>query len=124
MINLLNPLLLSLLQNSIFENCNSKFGDFHIFINLTNQTEIYYHIHWHFLKPSFPPYFDIHKKLFSIKFGIKPDCNSYFSYFWSVSPINYGIFFISISNRHHISYLGETLKVILSLFIFFQGISL
>ena len=83
-----STLILSLLRNSIFENCNNKFGDFYIFINLINQAEIYYFIHWHFLKPPIYSNFDIHKKLFSIKFGIKSDCNTYFSSFWSLIPID------------------------------------
>ena len=40
-----------------------------------------------FLEPPFSPNFDIHKNSFSIRFRIRPDCNSYFSYFCSHFPI-------------------------------------
>ena len=66
------------------QNRNNQFGDFYIFVNLTYQSYIRYLIHWHFLGPPTSPNFDSHEKLFLIRFGIIPYCNTYFFYFCSL----------------------------------------
>ena len=66
------------------QNRNNHFGDFYIFLNLTYQSYIRYLIHWHFLGPPTSPNFDSHEKLFLIRFGIIPYCNTYFFYFCSL----------------------------------------